>query len=90
MFIYIYMYLYIYICIYIYIYVYIYIYIYVFLYIYIYPRGPRFSHDRTPVVAPLQMIALYHAPQQGRVGWGGVGCIIVRGMLITLLMPRCR
>ena len=23
-------------------------------------------------------------------GWGGVGCIIVRGMLITLLMLRCR
>ena len=73
------------------------------------------------------MITLYHAPRQGRVGWGvgwgvlsfvecwsrcwcsaadghvvscsatgqggvggGVGCIIVRGMLITLLMLRCR
>ena len=40
------------------------------IYIYIYPRGPRFSDDRTPVVAPLQMITLYHAPRQGRVGWG--------------------
>ena len=40
--------------------------------IYIYPRGPRFSDDRTPVVAPLQMITLYHAPRQGGVG-GGVG-----------------
>ena len=38
--------------------------------IYIYPRGPRFSDDRTPVVAPLQMITLYHAPRQGGVGWG--------------------
>ena len=24
------------------------------------------------VDAPLQMITLYHAPRQGRVGWGGV------------------
>ena len=45
---------------------------YVYTCIYIYPRGPRFSDDRTPVVAPLQMITLYHAPRQGRVGWGGV------------------
>ena len=66
------------------------------IHIYIYPRGPRFSDDRTPVVAPLQMITLYHAPRQGGVGWGvggggwgGVGCIIVRGMLITLML-RCR
>jgi len=35
------------------------------------------------VDVPLQMITLYHAPRQGGVGggvgWGGVGCIIVRG-----------
>ena len=44
--------------------------LYAYMYIYIYPRGPRFSDDSTPVVAPLQMITLYHAPRQGGVGWG--------------------
>jgi hypothetical protein len=36
------------------------------------------------------MITLYHAPRQAGVGWVGVGCIIVREKLITLLMLRCR
>ena len=54
----------------IYIYIYIFIHLFTHIYIYIYPRGPSFSDDRTPFVAPLQMITLYHAPRQGRVGWG--------------------
>ena len=49
------------------------------MYVYIYPRGPRFSDDRTPFVAPLQMITLYHAPRQGGVGWGvGSGGVYYR------------
>ena len=73
--------------------VHIYIYTYIHTYIYIYtlgaPGSPMTAHRLLPRCRWSRCIMLRDRAGWGG-GWGGVGCIIVRGMLITFLMLRCR